>query len=200
MFSFQTSSRGPQAATILPCRRGSQSPLKANVLPLVETPPLSLRLASSRSAPINFESRPVCRLQSAHHRLRVVGGCSWSQEEADPTPAIVSRGAVFGTDEEQSTDLASVHGPANQGAVAAQAERQDHDLVLLAAYKLAYAERDVDALLNWGGTAWKRAALARCIAKGWIAVRVDAVGAMRTFCVTLDGYRAADLRAPLLSC
>ena len=161
---------------------------------------MSLRLVSNCSDLGSFEGHPVSTSRFASRRLRVVGDCNWPREEVDPTPSIMSRNAAPESDSRRSPGLASGHGLLDHAAIAVQAEREDHDLVLLAAYKLAYAERDVDALLNWGGTTWKRAALPRCIAKGWITVRVDVFGAMRSFRVTPEGYRAADLRVPPLSC
>ncbi len=81
-------------------------------------------------------------------------------------------------------------------ATRAQAEEEDLALVRAAAAKLAAALREVRVLLGRRCPAWKRDALARCSAKGWIVLRGDPLTEAQIFRVTAEGYCAAGLPVP----
>jgi hypothetical protein len=69
----------------------------------------------------------------------------------------------------------------------AQAEEEDLALVRAAAAKLAAALREVRVLLGRKPPTWKREALARCAAKGWIRLQGDPLTDAQIFRVTAEG-------------
>jgi hypothetical protein len=99
-------------------------------------------------------------------------------------------GVLFGDD-----FASSERGP-DHAAERLQAERDDVDLVKLAAAKLAGALHEVHVLLRGDRGAQRSDALARCTAKGWLTLHGDPLHAAQTFRVSPEGYRAAGLTVP----
>ena len=160
---------------------------------------MPLRLVSSRSDHHSFDNDPVPSARYVPRHLRVVGDGRPSGGNGAQIYSLAPHRRVNEAEKKVLTHVIPEDSCLDQAAAVAQAEREDHDLVVLAVCKLDDAVDDLDVLLNWGRSDWKRAALARCIAKGWIVVQGDAGTASQTFVVTTEGYRAADLRVPSAS-
>ncbi len=151
---------------------------------------MTLRLVHSTAGLAHLSDHAVSRLRYVPrrraappaHRDDEVSGPAFSEHDHSDEPS----GREFAPDE---------HGP-DAAAMRAQAEEEDLALVRAAAAKLAAALREVRVLLGRKPPAWKREALARCSAKGWIRLQGDPLTDAQIFRVTAEGYRAAGLPVP----
>jgi hypothetical protein len=160
---------------------------------------MPLHLVTGLSNPDSFLGHPVSKLRYERRRSRVTGDCGSLERTSAQIISLAPRTRANVAGNQAVNDIVP-HDERLNHAAEAQGEREDHDLVLLAACKLADSVHDLDALLNWGRSDWKRAALARCVAKGWVVVQGHSGTPLQTFSVTPEGYRAADLSVPPSDC
>jgi hypothetical protein len=161
---------------------------------------MSLRLVSSVSNPVSFDDNPVSRLRHSPRHLSAVEDCNPPSRAVGQSGSVMRRRAPDAADHPFIEDLVADESRLDHAAVMAQVESEDIAMVVLAAGKLAIAIREVHVLLGRRRAAWKHDALARCTAKGWIAVQGDVFAALQTFRVTPEGYRAAGLPVPPFIC
>lgn len=151
---------------------------------------MPLRLVHSTVNRPHLSDHPVSRLRLASRRRAAPPAC------ADDRVSGLAFSEGEGSDEPVSQGLVpDEHGP-DAAAMRVLAEEEDLALVRAAAAKLAAALREVRVLLGRRSPGWKRDALARCSAKGWIQVQGDPLTEAQIFRVTAEGYRAAGLPVP----